>query len=45
MELMPEVADVSYSIVEEMYTSEVVKPGITTTQDLEFCLLYTSRCV
>ena len=36
MELMPEVADVSYSILEEMYTSEVVKPGITTTQDLEF---------
>ena len=36
MELMPEVADVSYSILEEMYTPEVVKPGVTTTQDLEF---------
>lgn len=36
MELMPEVADVSYSILEEMYTPENVKPGVTTTQDLEF---------
>ena len=36
MELMPEVANVSYSILEEMYTPEVVKPGVTTTEDLEF---------
>ena len=36
LELMPEVADIAYGILEEMYTPQNVVPGVTTTQDLEW---------
>ncbi|MGM9946854.1 M24 family metallopeptidase [Floccifex sp.] len=34
MQMMPEVMEVAHSIMEEMYTTAVIKPGITTTDDL-----------
>lgn len=36
LELVHEVADVAYGIIDEMYEPARVKPGETTTQDLEW---------
>lgn len=36
LKLMPEVMSVAHDIMERMYTTDVIKPGITTTNDLEW---------
>ena len=36
LKLMPEVMSVAHDIMERMYTIDVIKPGITTTNDLEW---------
>ena len=36
LKLMPEVMSVAHEIMERMYTTDVIKPGITTTNDLEW---------
>ena len=36
LKLMPEVMSVAHDIMERMYTTDVIKPGITTTDDLEW---------
>ena len=36
LKLMPEVMSVAHDIMERMYTPDVIKPGITTTNDLEW---------
>ena len=36
LKLMPEVMSVAHDIMERMYTTYVIKPGITTTNDLEW---------
>ena len=36
LKLMPEVMSVAHDIMEIMYTTDVIKPGITTTNDLEW---------
>lgn len=34
MKMMPEVAAVAHEIIEKMYSTDVIKPGVTTTDDL-----------
>ena len=36
LKLMPEVMSVAHDIMERMYTTDIIKPGITTTNDLEW---------
>ena len=36
LKLMPEVMSVAHDIMERMYTTDFIKPGITTTNDLEW---------
>lgn len=36
LQLMPEIMSVAHDIMERMYTTDVIKPGITTTDDLEW---------
>lgn len=37
--LLPEVVEAAFSVMNAMYTSEVVEPDVTTTQDLEWFMM------
>lgn len=43
LELIPEVVETAFSVMNAMYTSEVVKPDVTTTQDLEFFMMQSVK--
>lgn len=39
LKMMPEVVEAAFSVMNAMYTSEVITPGKTTTQDLEWFMM------
>lgn len=43
LKLIPEVVEAAFSVMNAMYTPEVIKPGVTTTSDVEFFMMQTVK--